>query len=39
VIKLLPPLTIEHDVLDEGLRRLRSAIEAAVEHAYLRPAA
>jgi diaminobutyrate-2-oxoglutarate transaminase len=39
VIKLLPPLTIEHDLLEEGLRRLRAAIETVVEHVYLRPAA
>jgi diaminobutyrate-2-oxoglutarate transaminase len=39
VIKLLPPLTIEHDLLKEGLRRLRAAIETVVERVYLRPAA
>jgi hypothetical protein len=37
VIKLLPPLTIEHDVLDEGLKRLQAAIQTAVEHVSGRP--
>ncbi|MGP0091330.1 MAG: diaminobutyrate--2-oxoglutarate transaminase [Xanthobacteraceae bacterium] len=39
VIKLLPPLTIEHDLLEEGLMRLRSAIDTAVGQVRLRPAA
>jgi len=39
VIKLLPPLTIEQDVLDEGLRRLGAAIQTAIEQVYLRQAA
>lgn len=39
VLKLLPPLTIEPDVLDEGLRRLRSAIDGVLDLSQLRPAA
>jgi diaminobutyrate-2-oxoglutarate transaminase len=39
VVKLLPPLTIEPDMLEEGLRRLRSAIEGVLDLSQLRPAA
>jgi diaminobutyrate-2-oxoglutarate transaminase len=39
VIKILPPLTIEAAVLEEGLRRLRSAIEASCARENLRSAA
>jgi len=39
VIKLLPPLTIEDDLLEEGLQRLRDAIEASMGSEQLRPAA
>jgi diaminobutyrate-2-oxoglutarate transaminase len=39
VLKLMPPLTIEHDLLEEGLRRVRSAIETVISQENLRPAA
>jgi diaminobutyrate-2-oxoglutarate transaminase len=39
VIKLLPPLTIEDDLLQEGLRRLRDALEVTLGREQLRPAA
>jgi diaminobutyrate-2-oxoglutarate transaminase len=39
VVKILPPLTIEPDVLHEGLHRLRAAIEAALGREHLRAAA
>jgi len=39
VIKILPPLTIEVAVLEEGLRRLRSAMDAGYSLASLRSAA
>jgi diaminobutyrate-2-oxoglutarate transaminase len=39
VIKLLPPLTIEHDVLDQGLRRLGAAIKTVIEQVDRRQAA
>ena len=39
VVKLLPPLTIEPDLLREGLSRLRSAIDEALGHERLRAAA
>lgn len=39
VVKLLPPLTIEDELLEEGLRRLRAAILAAVASERLRSAA
>lgn len=39
VIKIMSPLTIEPEVLEVGLRRLRSSIQAAVAHDQLRPAA
>jgi diaminobutyrate-2-oxoglutarate transaminase len=39
VVKIMPPLTIEPDVLQQGLQRLRSSIESAAAHDRLRPAA
>jgi diaminobutyrate-2-oxoglutarate transaminase len=39
VLKLLPPLTIESDLLADGLQRLAGAIAAVLEHDRLRPAA
>ncbi len=39
VVKILPPLTIEPDILQEGLGRLRSAIEEALARGCLRAAA
>ncbi len=39
VIKLLPPLTIEQDVLEEGLARLRGAIAYVLKNEPLRSAA
>ena len=39
VLKLLPPLTIEEDVLEEGLQRLRRAIAAVIAPEHLRSAA
>ncbi len=39
VIKLLPPLTIEQDVLEEGLARLRGAIADVLKDERLRSAA
>lgn len=39
VVKIMPPLTIEAEVLDDGLRRLQSSIEAVVSRDALRPAA
>jgi diaminobutyrate-2-oxoglutarate transaminase len=39
VLKLMPPLTIEPEVLDEGLTRLRRALQAAIEPAVLKTAA
>ena len=39
VLKLLPPCTIEPDVLDLGLSRLRLAAHAALGNGKLRPAA
>jgi diaminobutyrate-2-oxoglutarate transaminase len=39
VVKILPPLTIEPDVLREGLGRLHAAIEEALAHGRLRAAA
>jgi len=39
VIKLMPPLTIESDVLEEGLRRLKAAIVSICGQHHLKPAA
>jgi len=39
VLKLLPPLTIEEDVLQEGLRRLKMAIRTVVDRTGLKSAA
>jgi len=39
VVKILPPLTIEPDLLRDGLGRLRAAIEEALAHGRLRAAA
>ncbi len=39
VVKLLPPLTIEEQVLVEGLRRLRAAVEHVLEHRQMKSAA
>ena len=39
VLKLMPPLTIEHDVLQQGLSRLRDSIEVALIKDRLKPAA
>jgi diaminobutyrate-2-oxoglutarate transaminase len=39
VLKLMPPLTIERDLLEEGLQRLAAAISAVLEQKRLRPAA
>jgi diaminobutyrate-2-oxoglutarate transaminase len=39
VIKLMPPLTIESDVLEEGLARLTAAIDSAFAEQPLRSAA
>ncbi len=39
VLKLLPPLTIERDVLEEGLARLRAAVLNVVRQDSFRPAA
>jgi len=35
VIKLMPPLTIEPDVLEDGLRRLKAAIDVVMEEDQL----
>lgn len=39
VVKLLPPLTIEPAVLEDGLHRLKAAIKVACGRANMRPAA
>lgn len=39
VVKVMAPLTIEPDVLEEGLRRLQAAIRTVVARDRLRPAA
>jgi diaminobutyrate-2-oxoglutarate transaminase len=39
VLKLMPPLTIERDLLEDGLRRLAGAIATVLEQDQLRPAA
>jgi diaminobutyrate-2-oxoglutarate transaminase len=39
VLKLLPPLTIEHDLLNEGLQRLAGAIAAVLDQDRLRSVA
>jgi diaminobutyrate-2-oxoglutarate transaminase len=39
VLKLMPPLTIEHDVLQQGLSLLRDSIEIALIKDRLKPAA
>jgi diaminobutyrate-2-oxoglutarate transaminase len=39
VLKLLPPLTIEQDLLAEGLERLASAIATVLEQDRLRSVA
>jgi diaminobutyrate-2-oxoglutarate transaminase len=39
VVKILPPLTIEADVLEDGLQRLKASIETAMFDDCLRPAA
>jgi diaminobutyrate-2-oxoglutarate transaminase len=39
VLKLMPPLTIEPALLDEGLWRLRAAIDEVLEQEQFRPAA
>lgn len=39
VLKIMPPLTIETDVLTEGLKRLSEAIEVSLSCGRLRPAA
>jgi diaminobutyrate-2-oxoglutarate transaminase len=39
VIKLMPPLTIEPALLDEGLGRLREAIDQSLQQERFRPAA
>ena len=39
VLKIMPPLTIETDVLTEGLTRLLEAIEVSLRCGRLRPAA
>lgn len=39
VLKVMPPLTIEPDLLKEGLRRLSDAIEVSLNRAQFRPAA
>jgi len=36
VVKLMPPLTIEHDVLEDGLCRLRAAIDFVMDREHLR---
>lgn len=39
VLKIMPPLTIEPEILSEGLRRLSDAIEVSLNSGQLRPAA